>query len=169
MPFPTSTIAQPKKKENSAAAMKCSIYAPISAYEVTTGKKPAVATIVASIPNRLGGNGDKAFALLCGYGITFSASKKAKWKGMLESAASNSHPVAIGVTWRNGKSTGNHWIYYVGADSTGVIARDQQNGHMQITISTSDWRGTASGGWTYEVTQLSLGCASRDEARPYAA
>ena len=43
-----------------------------------------------------------------------------------------------------------------------VIARDQQNDNLEITIDPRAWTGTAPGGWRYKVTKLSMGVTSEN-------
>lgn len=157
MPSPISEISQPR------GDIKCSIYGPICAFAVTTGKRPDVGGTVARIPYRLGGNSDAAFTILCGYGLTLGSSYKGKWRNILQNAMANGHPVALGVSWTKGSKSGNHWVYYTGD----LTARDQQNGHLLITINENGWTATAPGGWRYQITQIGIGCPNRDAARGY--
>lgn len=162
MPPPRSNINQPRGNRN------CYVYSALCAQEVRTGVAPNALETIARIGARIGGNTDAAFRIIRGYGFTLNAGHRADWSRVLQMADTNGHPIAIGVTWRQGRRTGNHWVYYVGQDDQHqVLARDQQNGHLLISIDPNTWRGSAEGGWLYEVTQIGVGCAGREEARPY--
>lgn len=173
MPPPQSTIDQPRGDGH------CFIYAPMCAYEITRNVTPNVNVFkqhADKLWDRMGGNTNDAFRVLCGFGTTRADSYKSKWKSFMKTASANKHPVAIGVSWTKGGARGNHWIYYVGMcridDKEHIQARDQQNEHHLITISTKNWTGIykpegKGQSWHYTVTNIGIGCANDKEAGHY--
>jgi hypothetical protein len=164
------TISQPSGKVDRAHAKLCSLYAPANAIQVAEGadftpdKEAILRSIIEKNKARDGGNPMKLYQSyykevygLRATNMSLKSSQKRSWKAAFSVADREDLPMAIAVQWQKGKSKGNHWVYSAGLAGDVVQARDQQNGNLLIDIDTSKWTGTASGGWSYKVTELGLG------------
>ena len=160
------TVTQPKGNA------LCSLYAPANALELIEGgdwegKKCEVAhEIIEEYGTRLGGNPQKMYQefykRVYGLRATQFEPAKSKWAAAFKLADEEKIAVSIGVTWSKGTKSGNHWVYFSGLSGGKVIARDQQNGNLEITIDPSARTGEAAGGWTYVVTKVSMAVTSEN-------
>jgi hypothetical protein len=169
-PAKSGSILQPSKKVDAAHAKLCSLYAPANAIQIAEGtnftaeKEAVLRDIIEKNKARDGGNPQKLYQeyYKAVYGLratnmTLDGSQKRSWLAGCQMAQQLGLPVAVAVQWSKGKSSGNHWVYLVEVNESGITARDQQNGNMLISIDAGGWTGSASGGWKYTVTSLGVG------------
>jgi hypothetical protein len=148
--------------------IECSIYSACAAVDFVSGGPVDVNAVRRSIGARLGGNTDKTFQQLLGFGLTKGEAYKDLWVRCIALAVSSvwKIPVCFGVGFSQSYSK-KHWIYMVGWQGNNVYARDQQNAHRLIEISMATWLGSVSGQpavFQCKLNQLGLGFASREIA-----
>lgn len=74
------------------------------------------------------------------YSFSKAIAYKGIWKQLIARSFDRGWPVCLGISWRNmdRSGKGNHAIYVTGYEGNTVHARDQQNGHVLISVVMED-------------------------------
>lgn len=169
--YPNRSEVEWSQVNQPAGNIECSVYSACAAVNFIFGSDVDVNAVRKSIGARLGGNTDKAFTELLGYGLTKGAGYEALWSRCIALAVSSvwKIPICFGVGFSQNYSK-KHWIYMVGWEGNNVYARDQQNGHRLIEISMDTWLGNVSGQpavFQCKLNQIGLGFPSRQIASQF--
>ena len=173
MPFyRNGTKLETKSGINQGKQGNCYVVAAVAAYSLCFVPAANLATVVSAVGFGMGGNSDRAFKAMGLYSFSKSIAYKGIWKQLITRSVDRGWPVCLGISWRNmdRSGQGNHVVYVTGYEGNTVYARDQQNGHVLISVVMEDpWLSDefVAGLRTSReatVSWVGVGCPSRNDA-----
>lgn len=170
--LPMASLDQPKKEEDPFGAKMCYAYSAMCAVEIAgTPVTANFSTVYSQLQFGGGGGANTAFRALglkplkdvVLWNTDSDGNLTSRFAGAIgeanrtvDQAFAAGLPIALGVLWSKGPSSGKHWVYVVGTSGQRYLhIRDQQNGHIPGTIDRATWEGASlDGAWTYTVTKV---------------
>jgi len=182
--LPMAKISQPRSSKDSVRGRLCFAYAALAALE-TKGITPNVDIkgktlnqeefedfLVGKNQFSSGGGASTAFRQLGRSPteiVTYTTDNEGNpttptkhatdARDLIQNAMENNLPLTAGLRWttmtKNGKKSGNHWVYVVGASGNNLYIRDQQNNHLSGIVDMETWEGiSVDKKFAYTITKL---------------